>query len=154
MINPQHFIDLLLFSFGGTGASDSVQCAVYGGQQHRCITVSLEDPLERRPASDVSGTVHGMDDRIEQLVGEHRDEDMSIHALFELVMVRTKPKVGFQHAKALLRLGKGHVQRPEALSVKFVMVGSQDIASEQIGVSVPCFFGSFLFSSEPARLTW
>ena len=95
MINPQHFIDLLLFSFGRAGSSDFVQCAVYGGRRHRCITVSLEDPLERRPASDVSGTVHGMGDRIEQLVGEHRDEDMSIHAFFELVMVRTKPKVGF-----------------------------------------------------------
>ena len=106
MIDPRCLINLLLFSFGRAGASDSVQCAVNGRQQHRCITVSLEDPFERRPASDVFCAAHGVDDRIEQLVGEHRDEDMSIHPLFELVMVRTKPEIGFQHAEAFLRLGR------------------------------------------------
>ena len=87
MINPQRFINPLLFSFDSAGASDSVQCAAYGRQLHSCVTVGLKDPLERRPASEVSGTAHSVDNRIEQLVGKHRDKNMSIHPLFELVMV-------------------------------------------------------------------
>ena len=150
MIDPQYFINLLLFSFGCAGASDSVQCAAYGRQQHRRVAVSLKDSLKRRPASDVSGAAHHMDDRIEQLMGEHGDEDMSIHSPFELVMVGTKPEIGFQHPEGFFRPGKGHVQLPQAFTVKAVMVGAEHIATQQIGVASPCFFGALPFDGPDA----
>ena len=100
--------------------------------------------IDRRPGSVVSLSTQHLLNGVQQMVGEDRDEDVSVAAMLTLMEDRPNTEGGFQIPKRSLDALQHHVQAPQPFGVQVVSVGFEHVHPvKQLGL------GAFLLVDAP-----
>ena len=99
-------VDGGLIGIGCRGLANVQGLAVAASEGDRRVLPGTEDPAQRGPVVVVSGLLHGCAQDLDRLVGESRDEEVTVGAVFSPVEDRAQAKFGFQGTEDRLFIGQ------------------------------------------------
>ncbi len=131
-------VDFLVIRFGGGVDPEGVMFAAGVVEGNGDPMMVAEDVADGVPAALVALFTQAELDGVEQVIGQHADEDVAVNAPFQLMEHRPQPQVALEVLERFLDSGEGGVEFPDLLSFHVLAAGAQQVCSIHAG-------GFFLF---------
>jgi len=125
-------VDGFVQGFGGRTFADAQYVALVGREHDGAYLMGLECVAQGRPGAVHALVQQGLFDGDEQVVGQDGQEDVRVHAAFDLVVDGPQYQRTFHVAKGVFGAGQEHVGAPGVFGGQVVAVAVQQIAAVQL----------------------
>ena len=120
-------VDGDLFGIGCRGLANVQGLAVAASEGGRRALQVAEDAAQRCPVVVVSGLLHGGAQDLDRLVGENRDEEVTVGSVLLVVEDRTQAEFGFQGTEDCFCVGQGDIDPPHGVGIPVEHVAAQAV---------------------------
>src|SRR5271157_1013345 len=125
----QSAVDVSLFDLRGAGCADVDRGSLFCFQGNGAHHMRGEPLADRRPARKVAVFAQAMTDRIQQVVGQHCDEQMRLDASALGVEHRPKSQFALQGAEGIFDAPECDVQLPQTFLIQVRSTGANVVSA-------------------------